>query len=40
MDMGHDVQMSLHFFQEVVSPAEQESFTALLFRIFAETVPA
>ena len=38
MDMGHEVQMSLHFFQGVVSPAEQESFTALLFQVFAETV--
>ncbi|MBA2588651.1 MAG: hypothetical protein H0U98_08510 [Alphaproteobacteria bacterium] len=40
MDMGHDVQMSLHFFQGVVSPAEQDSFAALLFQVFAETVPA
>ena len=40
MDMGHDLQMSLHFFQEVVSPAEQERFTALLFQVLAETVPA
>ena len=39
-DQGHDVQMALHFFQGVVSPAEQDSFTALLFQVFAETVPA
>ena len=40
MDMGHEAQMSLHFFQEVVSPEEQDRFTALLFHVFAETVPA
>jgi Condensation domain/TubC N-terminal docking domain len=39
-DQGHDVQMALHFFQEVVSPAEQDSFTHQLFQVFAETVPA
>jgi hypothetical protein len=40
MDMGHEAQMSLHFFQDVVSPADQETFTAMLFQVFAETVPA
>ncbi|MBW8709402.1 MAG: hypothetical protein JF627_09115 [Alphaproteobacteria bacterium] len=40
MDMGHDVQMSLHFFQDVVGPADQDSFTATLFQVFAQTVPA
>ncbi len=39
-DLGHDVQMSLHFYQDVVSPAEQDSFTQQLFQVFAETVPA
>ena len=39
-DQGHDVQMALHFFQVVVSPAEQDSFTQQLFQVFAETVPA
>ena len=39
IDQGHDVQMSLHFFQNVVSPAEQDSFTHQLFQVFAETVP-
>ncbi|MEI7789938.1 MAG: TolC family protein [Alphaproteobacteria bacterium] len=40
IDQGHDVQMSLHFYQDVVSPAEQYSFTQQLFQVFAETVPA
>jgi len=39
MDMGHEAAVSLHFFQGVVSPADQERFTALLFEVFAETVP-
>jgi hypothetical protein len=39
-DQGHDVQMSLHFFQGVVSPGEQDSFTRMLFQVFAEVVPA
>ncbi|HEX4027401.1 MAG TPA: condensation domain-containing protein [Rhizomicrobium sp.] len=40
MDYGHEVQVSLHFFQGVVSPPDQDSFTAMLFRVFAEVVPA
>ncbi len=40
MDYGHEVQVSLHFFQGVVSPADQDSFTAMLFQVFAEVVPA
>jgi hypothetical protein len=40
IDMGHEAQVSLHFYQGVVSPADQDSFTALLFQVFAETVPA
>jgi hypothetical protein len=39
MDMGHEAGVSLHFFQGVVSPADQTRFTALLFQVFAETVP-
>jgi pyochelin synthetase len=39
MDYGHEVQVSLHFFQGVVSPADQDSFTAALFEVFAEVVP-
>jgi hypothetical protein len=39
-DTGHEVHMSLHFYQGVVSPADQENFIAQLFRLFAETVPA
>jgi len=40
MDMEHEAGVSLHFYQGCVSPADQESFTALLFQVFAETVPA
>ena len=39
-DTGQEVPMSLHFYQGVVSPADQESFTAQLFQVFAETVLA
>ena len=39
MDMGHEAALSLHFYQGVVSPADQDSFTAMLFQVFAETVP-
>jgi len=40
MDYGHEVQVSLHFFQGAVSPADQDSFTAMLFQVFADVVPA
>ncbi len=40
MDMGHQAVLSLHFYLGVVSPADQDSFTAMLFAVFAETVPA
>jgi len=40
MDMGHQAALSLHFYQGVVSPADQDSFTVMLFAVFAETVPA
>jgi hypothetical protein len=39
MDMGHEAAVSLHFYQGAVSPPDQEKFTALLFQVFAETVP-
>lgn len=39
MDLGHQAQVSLHFYQGVVSPADQESFTRTFFQVFAETVP-
>jgi hypothetical protein len=39
IDMEHEAGVSLHFFQGAVSPSDQESFTALLFQVFAETVP-
>jgi pyochelin synthetase len=37
-DTGQEVLASLHFFQGAVSPADQDSFTHQLFRIFAEVV--
>jgi hypothetical protein len=40
IDMEHEAGVSLHFFQGSVSPPDQERFTALLFQVFAETVPA
>ncbi|HWU56892.1 MAG TPA: condensation domain-containing protein [Rhizomicrobium sp.] len=40
IDMEHEAGVSLHFFQGSVSPTDQESFTALLFQVFGETVPA
>ncbi len=40
MDRGHEALVSLHFYQGAVSPADQDSFTARLFQVFAETVPA
>lgn len=40
MDKGHEALVSLHFYQGAVSPADQDSFTAQLFQVFAETVPA
>ena len=39
MDLAHEAQISLHFYQGVISPADQDSFTATLFQVFAETVP-
>jgi len=40
MDKGHEALVSLHFYQGAVSPADQDSFAAELFRVFADTVPA
>jgi hypothetical protein len=40
MDMGHEAAVSLHFYQGVVNPTDQDSFTTLLFQVFAEVVPA
>jgi len=39
IDMEQEAQASLHFYQGAVGPADQERFTALLFQVFAETVP-
>ncbi|HJT42333.1 MAG TPA: condensation domain-containing protein [Rhizomicrobium sp.] len=40
MDMGHEIDVSLQFYQGVISPADQDGFTAQLLQVFAETVPA
>jgi hypothetical protein len=40
MDKGNEAFVSLHFYQGAVSPPDQDSFTAGLFQVFAETVPA
>jgi hypothetical protein len=37
-DTGHEVLASLHFYQGVVSPADQNTFTAMLFGVFSEVV--
>ena len=34
-----EVMASLHFFQGVVPPLDQDSFITLLFQVFAEVVP-
>ncbi len=39
MDYGSEAAASLHFYENVVSKPDQESFTAMLFKIFAEVVP-
>ena len=39
IDMEHEARVSLHFYQGAVSPRDQDSFTAMLFQVFAETVP-
>ena len=38
-DWVHEAQISLHFYQGVIGPADQDSFTATFFQVFAETVP-
>jgi hypothetical protein len=38
MDMGSEATISLHFYQGVVSPADQEGFTATLFKVFDDAV--
>jgi hypothetical protein len=38
IDNGGDMSASLHFYQNVVSEADQESFVGLLLQAFAETV--
>jgi hypothetical protein len=39
MDHGPKADCSLHFYQGVVSEAEQQSFIAMLFRVYQEVVP-
>ena len=38
MDYGSEAAASLHFYENVVSKPDQDSFTAMLFKIFAEVV--
>ena len=40
IDNGADMSASLHFYQDVVSEADQASFVGALFQAFAETVGA
>jgi hypothetical protein len=40
MDLGHEAVVSLHFYQGVVSPPDQDAFTAMLFKTFASVVAA
>ena len=40
MDNGEELSASLHFYQGVISPADQELFVARLFQAFDETVGA
>lgn len=40
IELCHDVQMLLHFYQGVVSPSDQDGFTRALFQVFDETVSA
>jgi len=39
MDYGPKADVSLHYFEGVVSPSEQEAFTETLFRMYRELVP-
>ncbi len=40
MDYGNEASGSLHFYEGVLGKADQDSFTALLFQVFTETLPA
>lgn len=40
MDNGADANASLHFYQDAVPPEDQRAFTALLFQIYEEVLPA
>jgi hypothetical protein len=40
MDYGSEMSASLHFYENVVSRPDQDSFTALLFQTFDDVVPA
>lgn len=40
MDYGSEMAGSLHFYENVVSKPDQDSFTALLFQTFDDVVPA
>ncbi|HEY4078845.1 MAG TPA: condensation domain-containing protein [Rhizomicrobium sp.] len=38
MDFGYEMSASLHFYRNVVSEADQQAFTAMLFRVFDESI--
>jgi hypothetical protein len=40
MDYGSEMSASLHFYENVVSKPDQDSFTAMLFQTFDDVVPA
>jgi hypothetical protein len=40
MDYGNEASASLHFYEGVLGKADQDSFTALLLQVFAETLSA
>jgi hypothetical protein len=40
MDYGSEMAASLHFYENVVSKPDQDSFTAMLFQAFDDVVPA
>jgi hypothetical protein len=40
MDYGSEMAASLHFYENVVSKPDQDSFTAMLFQTFDDVVPA
>ena len=39
-DYGGRADCSLHFYEGVIGKADQDAFTAALFAVFAEVLPA